>query len=115
MLTAIIIVVPLGALAIIWKFAGLGAGRKFGNSVAAHLGIEPNVFHSILDNGVKGPSLVLLKGMSNLPPQLAAVELAPSLARGLAVLESRFGDQPQLAHAASVIRGLVSEWDHRSA
>lgn len=115
MLTAILIATVVAALGIVWKFAGLGAGRRYGNSIASHLGMERNVFHSILDNGVQGPSLVLLNGLSNLPPHLAAIALAPSLARGLVALQSRFGDQPQLANAEVVIRELVSEWEQRSA
>lgn len=75
---------------LMWKKGGLRKGRKFGNKIAKHLGFTNNFFHSVLDDGTSGPSLLLLATLekSNLSVHQASVELDPSLSRGLAQLGS---------------------------
>lgn len=95
------------------KKMGLGKGRKYGNKLAGHLGWNKNFFHSVLDNGVNGPSLVLLNGLeqSGISMHEATVTLAPSLARGLSVLDARFGPQAMIEEAKPAVAKLLEEWE----
>jgi hypothetical protein len=99
----------------IWKFTGLGDGRRYGNKLAEHLGWKKGFFHSVLDGGVDGPSLVLLKalGGSGLTEDQALVELSPSLDRGLKVLEFKFGPQTMIREAKPVVERYLSEWEKK--
>jgi hypothetical protein len=100
-------------LALIWKRSGLGAGRAFGNRIANHLGIPKNLFHSLLENGVTGPSLSVLATLerAGLSLEQASVELGPSLARGANRLEARFGHQKVIEDAKPTISALVTQWE----
>lgn len=98
---------------LIWTKGGLRKGRKFGNKIAKHLGLTNNFFHSVLDNGTSGPSLQVLATLEtgNLSVHQASVELGPSLNRGLAQLETKFGPQEMIENAKPVVMNLVREWE----
>ena len=74
-----------------WKRFGIGSGRAFGNRVASHVGIPKGVFYLLLDNGVKGSTHDLLVSLqeANFDLDRAAVELGPTLARGIERLEEQ--------------------------
>lgn len=77
-------------------------GRQFGKRVAEALGLEENLFHTILENG--DMPVYYLSGLaamerSGISPMEAAVELAPFLEKGISQLENRFGRQSQLDFA----------------
>lgn len=97
----------------VWKRMGLGKGRAYGNKLAAHLGWQKNFFHSVLDNGVNGPSLMLLNSIEQMgvPHHLATVMLAPSLARGLNALDARFAPQAMIEDAKPIVKSLLEEWE----
>lgn len=97
----------------IWFRGGLSKGRKIGNKVAAHIGIEKNLFHTILENGVSGPSLQMLNSFDSAYFSIdqISVMLAPSLTRGILALEQRFGQQPQLEHAKPIVSALQARWE----
>ena len=82
-----------------WTRGGLGKGRRYGNKIAKHLGMSNNFFHSVLESGVTGPSLLVLAALdgavdgAGLTIEQASIQLAPSLERGLIALENRFGRQ----------------------
>lgn len=96
-----------------WTRGGLGKGRKFGNRIATHLGMSNNLFHSVLENGVNGPSLQLLATleMAGISLQEASVQLAPWLQRGLDALESRFGNQNMIELAKPIVTALWAQWE----
>lgn len=113
MKTLIFVVIPILILAVFWKISGLGKGRKFGNKIADSIGFKRNFFHTVLENGVNGPSLTFLSMMEagGISIEQAAIEVGPSLERGLAKLESRFGSQPQIEAAKPVVAHLVAQWE----
>lgn len=113
MLTYIAIGIVVLFLFLMWTRGGLGKGRKFGNKVASHLGMNNNFFHSVLENGVTGPSLQVLAMLegAGFTVEQASVQLAPSLERGLLALESRFGRQEMIENAKPTVSRLVSEWE----
>lgn len=98
---------------LIWLRGGLSKGRKFGNKIAEHLGMSSSFFHSVLDNGVSGPSLQLLATLESAGCTLnrASVELAPSLKRGLFTLENRFGRQEMIDNAKPIVAQLMKGWE----
>lgn len=98
---------------LIWTRGGLGKGRKFGNRIAKHLGMSNNFFHSVLENGVTGPSLQLLAMLEGAGCTLerASIELAPSLERGLIALENRFGRQELIDNAKPIVVQILKEWE----
>lgn len=102
-------------LAFVWWRAGLGKGRKFGNALAKHLGMNTGFFHTVVENGVTGPSLQVLSILerSGCTLQQACVELAPSLERGLIALEHKFGRQEQIDSAKPIVADLVNQWVNR--
>ena len=99
--------------AFIWKRFGLGKGKKYGNRLADHLGWKKNFFHSVLENGVNGPSLLILNALesADITRHQALVQIAPSLARGLTTLEARFGPQAMIEDAKPQVAALVEEWE----
>lgn len=101
------------AMVLVWTRGGLGKGRKFGNKIAKHLGMSNNFFHSVLENGVSGPSPQLLAMLEEAGCSLerASIELAPSLERGLIALENRFGRQQMIDSAKPVVAQLLNEWE----
>lgn len=103
----------LALMTFVWTRGGLGKGRKYGNKIAAHLGMKGNFFHAVLDNGVDGQSLLLLFALeqAGLSVQQASVQLAPSLERGMIALENRFGPQEMISNAKPVVIRLVKEWE----
>lgn len=114
-----IVVIVLGILAIwvfIWKKAGLGEGKKYGNKLAEHLKWKNNFFHTVLENGIDGPSLMVLNSVkqANVDHHQATVMLAPYLARGAAALIQRFGSQPQIDNAIPTIENLLVEWESQA-
>lgn len=114
---AIVGVVVVIALAVFfWRRSGIGSGRRFGNRVAAHIGIPKSLFHSLLDSGVKESSRDLLASLkkSNLSPAQAAVELGPTLAKGIERLEARFGPQEMIDKAKPIVAGLVSAFEQKA-
>lgn len=92
-----------------YKRAGLGDGRSFGNQIADAIGVEHNLFHSVLDVSAPGPSLFILNGMrqQGVTPMTAAMDLSPFLVEGVEKLEARFGPQRQLEHAKAVFNRLL--------
>ncbi len=97
----------------IWFRVGLSKGRKIGNKVATHIGIEKNLFHTILENGVSGPSLQMLSVFDNpyTSTDQISVMLAPSLTRGILALEQRFGPQTQLEQVKPIVSALQARWE----
>lgn len=106
-------VVWIFVVVLVWIRGGLGRGRKFGNKIAKHLGMSNNFFHSVLESGVSGPSLQLLAILegADFSLELASIELAPSLDRGLVALESRFGRQDMIDTAKPIVARLLNEWE----
>lgn len=108
------------AILVLWRFVakrmGLGKSRAYGDKLAVHLGWEKKFFHSVLDNGVNGPSLMVLNSIEQMGVTLhqAAVMLAPSLAHGLNKLASRFGPQAMVEEAEPIVKGLLEEWEAQS-
>ena len=100
-------------MVLVWTRGGLGKGRKFGNKIAKHLGMSNNFFHSILENGVSGPSLQLLAMLEGTGCTLerASIELAPSLERGLIALENRFGRQEMIDNAKHIVVQILKDWE----
>lgn len=92
-----------------YKNLGLGDGRSFGNQIADAIGVEHNLFHSVLDISAPGPSLIILNGMRQMgvTPMTAAMDLSPFLVEGVNALEARFGPQRQLEHARAVFTRLL--------
>jgi hypothetical protein len=114
--TSIVVLLVVAILWIfIWRRSGLRNGRAYGNCVAEHLGLSNNLFHSLLDNGVDGPSLMLLAALekAGLSAQQASIELGPSLDRGARQLEARFGPQRMIQDAKPIITSLVEQWEAR--
>ena len=111
--TLVLLLLWLAFMAFIWFRVGLSKGRKIGNKVAAHIGIEKNLFHTILENGVTGPSLQTLSILDNayLSIDQISVMLAPSLTRGVLALEQRFGQQHQLELAKPIVSALQARWE----
>jgi len=108
------------AILVLWGFVskrmGLGKGRAYGNKLAVHLGWEKDFFYSVLDNGVNGPSLMVLTSIEQMGVSLhqATVMLAPSLAHGLNKLASRFGPQAVVEEAKPIVKSLLEEWEAQS-
>lgn len=101
---------------IAYQALGLGDGRKFGNQIAAAIGLDHNLFHTIFDSGdTPAPTLMMLNAMqrANLSPMDAAVEVAPFLLDGLHKLEDKWGPQPQLKSAQPVIHRLVGMYESK--
>lgn len=113
MKTLLLIAILVLILAAAWKITGRGKARRFGNKVADCVGLNRNQFHSALDNGVSGSSLAMLEMLekAGLTPEQAGVEVGPSLAKGIAKLEGRFGPQPQIEAAKPTIAELVAKWE----
>ncbi|MBW7834437.1 MAG: hypothetical protein H3C29_14625 [Simplicispira suum] len=113
MLTYIWIIIFILFIVIVWTRGGLGKGRKYGNKIAKHLGMSNNFFHTVLENGVTGPSLQVLAMLdgAGLTLQQACVQLAPSLNRGLIALENRFGRQEMIDNAKPIVSRLLKEWE----
>ncbi|WP_156391373.1 hypothetical protein [Acidovorax sp. Root70] len=105
-------VVWLLTMVLVWNRMGLGKGRRFGNKIAKHLGMDKNFFHTVIDSGVSGPSLQVLAMLEGAGCSLerASIELAPSLERGLIALEARFGRQEMIESAKPVVVRLLKEW-----
>lgn len=92
---------------LIYVKSGLQGGRKYGNEIAAQLGIPSNLFHTILEFGAKPlPHLKVLADMKagGIPPEEAAKELASLMAIGVENLEKKFGPQ----EAMNVIKPTIS-------
>ncbi|MDX5363532.1 MAG: hypothetical protein LPJ91_05195 [Pseudazoarcus pumilus] len=96
-----------------WRRGGFWGGRQYGNMLAEYLLMPRNLFHAMLDNGLDGPSLLVLNSMrkAKMPPQMACVELAPLLIRGMIALEERFGPQPQIEAVKPTIHALYAKWE----
>tara|TARA_R110000851_G_scaffold111378_1_gene234678 strand:+ start:29217 stop:29585 length:369 start_codon:yes stop_codon:yes gene_type:complete len=117
--TILIWTLCLGALAVVviwayvWKVMGYGKGKAFGDRLADQLGWKRNFFHSVLENGVTGPSLSVLNFLesADMTKRQALIELAPSLDRGLMSLEARFGPQPMIENAKPQVAALIAEWE----
>lgn len=99
----------------VYQSMGLGDGRKFGNQVADAMGLEHNLFHTILENGNPPvPSLMMLNDLKRheFSPMDAANELAPFLLRGLEALEQQWGEQPQLTSARPIVEKLYEKFEN---
>ncbi len=101
------------SMALVWTRGGLGKGRRFGNKIAKHLGLSNNFFHSVLELGVSGPSLLFLAMLedSGCTLERASFEVAPSLARGLIALEKKFGHQEMIENAKPIVVQLLKGWE----
>jgi hypothetical protein len=109
----VVSVLVVAAILFLWiprAMFGLGKGRRYGNRVAAHLGWSNNFFHSVLESGMPGaPTLMILAGMGDQKIEQSTLQLAPTLARGLVVLEERFGRQQQIEDAKPTVQRLLEE------
>lgn len=94
----------------LWKHFGIGSGRSFGNKIAKHIGLRQSTFWYLIDNGVKGPALDLLKSLeqSNTNLDQASAALGPVLQKGIERLETRFGPQEIYEVAKPVVARLVA-------
>ncbi len=78
-------------------------GRKFSNQIADHLGIHRGLYSSsLLETGVTWAHLKLLM-KTGCSAREAADELMPAFIQGLTIIESRFGPQPTIQQAESVV------------
>lgn len=114
---AIVGVVAVVAIVVFfWRRFGAGSGRAFGNRVAAQVGIPTDLFHALLDHGVKGTSRELLTSLarSGMTPEQAGVELAPVLARGVERLEAHFGAQQRVDAVKPAVARLVAAFERRA-
>lgn len=105
-------VIVLIAIAVFfWRREGPGSGRAYGNRVAAHIGISRRVFWPLLENGVQGSSRALLASLERDGVGMAAASarLAPSLMRGMARLEARFGTQAMYEEAKPRIAAVLAD------
>lgn len=109
------IVVLVGLAVFLWKQLGPGSGRRFGNRVAAHVGIPRSLFYSLLVHGIKGSHLDLLASLkkSNMGLDQASAELGPPLARGIERLEARFGQQDSVDVAKPIVAKLVAALEQK--
>lgn len=100
----------LAIAAFFWSHYGPGSGRGFGNKIAKHNGIQQTTFWYLLDNGAKGSALDLLTSLEKSSADLdqASVKLAPTLHRGLARLEARFGHQSMYEDAKPMLARLMA-------
>ncbi|MBA4256151.1 MAG: hypothetical protein C0445_09785 [Polaromonas sp.] len=100
----------VGVMVFFWVHNGPGSGRPFGNRVAAHIGMPKSVFYALLENGVEGSSRELLASLqrSKLGLEEAGVKLGPTLGKGLARLERRFGAQGIYDRARPIVARLVA-------
>ena len=99
-----------------WVAGGFHKGRRYGNRIAAHLGMEKNLFHTLVEHGgVPAYPLMYLSSLhqAGLSEHDAAVILAPALRNGLLDLDARFGAQKQLEAAKPVIAKLLQELESR--
>lgn len=110
---AIAIAIPVVLILLLWTRGSLGKGRKYGNKIARHLGMTNSFFHTVLENGVTGPSLQVLAMLDGAGSTLqqSSVQLAPSLERGLIALENRFGRQEMIETAKPVVAALMKAWE----
>ena len=78
--------------------------------MAAHIGMPKSVFYALLENGVEGSSRELLASLqrSKLGLEEAGVKLGPTLGKGLARLERRFGTQESYDRAKPIVARLVA-------
>lgn len=108
--------VIVGMFVFFWRHSGPGSARTLGNKIASHIGIPRNVFHILLENGVKGSSRELLVTLekSKLSLDSASVQLAPSLSRGIQRLEDRFGTQEMYEKAKPIIARLMAESEQKN-
>ena len=104
-----------GVLWFAWTKLGLREGRAYRNRLAEHLGVPRNLFHQSLDDGVNGPSLMLLSTLekSGMSLDQVAVELGPSLARGLDKFDARFGRLPMTDAIRPTVAKLSREWERK--
>lgn len=102
--------VIVGIAVFLWKQLGPGSGRRFGNRMAAHLGIPRSLFYSLLVHGVKGSHLDLLATLEKSAVSLdqASAELGPPLARGIERLEAHFGQQDSVDAVKPIVARLVA-------
>ncbi len=97
-------------LVFLWKRFGVGSGRSFGNRIAKHNGLRRNTFWYLIRNGAKGSSLDLLKSLerSNTSLDQASIAIAPTLQRGIELLEARFGTQEMYEAAKPIVAKLAA-------
>jgi hypothetical protein len=95
--------------AFLWKNFGPRSGRAFGNKIASYNDIARNTFWYIVDNGAKGSALDELKAIEKSTETLeqASIALAPTLQRGLEILEAHCGPQNMYELAKPKINRLV--------
>jgi len=105
--------VLVALLVFFWRRSGTGSGRAFGNRIAAHICVPRSVFHILLTHGVSGSPRDLLATLAKSKPGLdqASVELGPTLAKGIARMEARFGKQEMVDKAKPIVERLVSEFE----
>jgi len=99
----------VAAASFFWKNFGPRSGRAFGNKIASYNDIARNTFWYLVDNGAKGSALDELKAIEQSTETLeqASIALAPTLQRGLEILEARFGPQNMYELAKPKINRLV--------
>lgn len=112
----IIVVIGYSYWRFVWRRGGFSEGRQYGNQLAKHLGWKKNLFHTILENGVDIPSLLVLNAIkqTNVDDHQATVLLAPNLSRGISALTHRFGAQDQLVEPWEQVEKLYTEWESQA-
>ncbi|MFC7462338.1 hypothetical protein [Hydrogenophaga defluvii] len=92
---------------------GLFKGRRYGNKVAAHIGIPKRLFHALLDS-TPGPSTQFLSVLKDSSPSLdhSALVLSPYMMASLDTLQNRFGRQPMLDAARPIVERLYRQHKH---
>jgi len=105
----------VGLVVFFWRRSGIGSGRRLGNRVASHLGIQRSLFYALLAHGAKGSSRDLLASLEklNLSLEKACVALGPSLSRGIDRMEAHFGSQEAVDAVKPIVKRLVAESEQR--
>ena len=101
----------IAVLVFFWWQSGLGSGRRFGNRVAAHMGMSKSLFHTLLVHGVKGSPRELLASFaqSKLDVNQASIAISPTLSKGIERMEARFGPQEMVDKVKPLVARLLAQ------
>ena len=101
----------IAVLVFFWRESGLGSGRRFGNRVAAHMGMSKSLFHTLLVHGVKGSPRELLASFaqSKLDVNQASIAISPTLSKGIERMEARFGPQEMVDEVKPLVARLLAQ------
>lgn len=92
-----------------FNFISIVPGERFSRAVAHCIGVDAALYSSaLLEVGISGAHLKQMKN-SGYSEQEAASELMPLFKDGLAIVRSRFGEQPLIIEAEEAINRWDSE------